>query len=97
MRYRDPRISTEVLQQELAALSKEQAEMDKIRQETHEDYVATKKDLELGLSGVRKALTVLRDYYGGGGSEDMETAMLQQPAPPVKHSKVVCRVCSMCL
>jgi len=76
-----------VLQQELAALSKEQAEMDKIRQETHEDYVATKKDLELGLSGVRKALTVLRDYYGGGGSEDMETAMLQQPAPPVKHSK----------
>jgi len=33
--------------------------------------------LELGLSGVRQALGVLRDYYGNAA------AMLQQPAPPL--------------
>merc|ERR1712190_300193 len=61
------------LQGELAALAKEQAEMDKIRQESHADFVQAKADLELGLSGVRKALGVLRDYYGSAA------AMLQQP------------------
>merc|ERR1719517_151812 len=40
-----------VLQSELAALAKEQAEMDKIRMETHSDYKVAKADLELGLSG----------------------------------------------
>jgi len=70
-----------VLQEELANLSREQAEMDKIRIETHEDYTVAKADLELGLTGVRKALTVLREYYGGAA------ALVQQPAPPVKHGK----------
>merc|ERR1719450_863037 len=59
------------LTSELAALAKEQAEMDKIRQEENSDYVTAKADLELGLSGVRKALTLLRDYYGS------DAAMLQ--------------------
>merc|ERR1719436_1571129 len=77
-----------VLQAELAALSKEQAEMDKIRQETHADYVVAKKDLELGLSGVRKALSVLREYYGSAAAALIQDdSFMQQPAPPVKHSK----------
>merc|ERR1711972_445835 len=60
-----------------------QAEMDKIRQESHADYVQAKADLELGLDGVRKALTVLRDYYGSAA------ALLQnaQLAKPELHSK----------
>jgi len=70
-----------VLEGELAALAKEQAEMDRIRQESHADYSQAKADLELGLSGVRKALGVLRDYYNSGA------AMLQQPAKPELHSK----------
>merc|ERR1719378_1204090 len=65
----------------LAALAKEQAEMDKIRREENADYTKAKADLELGLSGVRKALQVLRDYYGSSA------ALVQQPAMPKKHEK----------
>jgi len=71
------------LEAELGALAKSQAEMDKIRADTHADYEVAKADLELGLSGVRKALTMLRDYYGAAAS------MLQadQPAAPEQFSK----------
>merc|ERR1719506_2046131 len=70
------------LQAELAALAKEQAEMDKIRAEQNAAYKDAKADLELGLSGVGKALDVLREYYGGA-------ALLQGEQPPVpeKHEK----------
>jgi len=71
------------LQAELGALAKQQAEMDKLRFETHDDYKQAKADLELGLTGVRKAVALLRDYYGSGAS------MLQdsQPAAPETHAK----------
>merc|ERR1719375_2222013 len=66
------------LQAELVALAKEQAQMDKLRQEENAAYLKAKADLELGLSGVRKALEVLRAYYEGEG------ALLQQPPLPEK-------------
>jgi len=69
------------LEAELAALMKSQSEMDKIRQEENSDYMTAKADLELGLKGVRKALSVLRDYYAN------EDAFVQQPAMPEKHTK----------
>jgi len=73
------------LQGELAALAKEQAVMDSMRAEEHAAYSKAKADLELGLTGVRKALDLLRKYYQGGA------AMIQdedaQPAKPVFHSK----------
>lgn len=83
------------LQSELSKLAKSQAEMDKIRRQQHTEYVQAKNDLELGLEGVRKALSVLRDYYGGsaGASAAMLqnsgefAAMMQQPAMPEQHSK----------
>jgi len=83
------------LQSELAKLSKSQAEMDRIRSEQHSEYMQAKKDLELGLEGVRKALGVLRDYYGGSAAASAAmlqnngefTAMMQQPAMPEKHEK----------
>merc|ERR1719335_1004073 len=78
-----------VLQGELAALAKLQAEMDKIRAETHADYVKAKSELEEGLAGVRKALDLLRSYYGGAAAAAMlqNGAFMQQPEPPVIHSK----------
>merc|ERR1711957_58632 len=69
-------------QSDLAALSKEQAEMDKIRREENADYSKAKTDLTLGLTGVRKALEVLRNYYGSASA-----AFVQQPAMPKKHEK----------
>jgi hypothetical protein len=67
--------------------------MDKIRQEAHADYETSKADLEQGLSGVRKALEILRDYYSSGAAamiqddSQMSAVMLQQPAAPETHSK----------
>merc|ERR1719270_1318607 len=73
------------LEDELAALARTQAEMDKIRSETHADYTVAKADLELGLTGVRKALSTLRDYYGSAASMMQEE--VSQPATPELHSK----------
>jgi len=78
------------LESELAALTKLQAEMDKIRQETHAEYVTAKDDLELALGGVRKALGVLREYYGGAAllqDGSPMAALMQQPEPPPPHEK----------
>jgi len=88
------------LETDLSALAKEQADMDKIRGKENAAYKASKADLEQGLSGVRKALDVLRDYYSGGSSalvqeddsaddssdEDFKSFM-QQPKAPVKAEK----------
>jgi len=79
------------LEAELAALARDQAEMDRIRQESHADYDQAKADLELGLSGVRKAVGVLRDYYGASASmlqdDSKFGAFMQQPAAPELHGK----------
>merc|ERR1719395_329119 len=71
------------LEAELRALAKTQAEMDKIRSEENADFTVAKEELTQGLTGVRKALSVLRDYYGGAA------AMIQQdqPAVPQQHAK----------
>merc|ERR1719181_177003 len=72
------------LQAELAALAKSQAEMDSLRSEQNANYLVAKADLEQGLGGVRKALTVLRDYYGGSAAMLQQDADLnmRQPAKP---------------
>jgi len=51
------------LQKALAKLASAQAEMDKIREEEHKEYVSNKDDMEKGLNGVKMALKVLREYY----------------------------------
>merc|ERR1711933_633874 len=70
---------------ELAALARTQAQMDQIRSETHADYAVAKADLESGLTGVRRALSILRDYYGSAASMVQEE--VRQPAVPELHSK----------
>merc|ERR1712087_571010 len=69
---------------------KSQAQMDKIRSETHAEFEQAKADLELGLTGVRKALVTLRDYYGSAASmlqsDADSSSFMQQPAKPELHS-----------
>eukprot|EP00927_Polykrikos_kofoidii_P070572 TRINITY_DN669_c0_g1_i3.p1 TRINITY_DN669_c0_g1~~TRINITY_DN669_c0_g1_i3.p1 ORF type:complete len:713 (+),score=162.83 TRINITY_DN669_c0_g1_i3:300-2141(+) len=69
---------------DLATVAKEQAEMDTMRKTASADYVAAKRELEQGLSGVRKALMILRDYYAQKQGGDSFT---QAPALPEKHEK----------
>jgi len=90
------------LQSELAVLTKEQAAMDGIRREQSAAYTKAKTDLDQGLGGVRKALSVLRDFYGSkdeaasllqedvdADRDDMSSLMQEarQPAPPQKAEK----------
>jgi chromosome segregation ATPase len=51
------------LQAELAKLAKSQQEMDTIRAEENSVYKENKAELEKGLTGLKAALKVLRDYY----------------------------------
>merc|ERR1712032_504451 len=79
------------LQAELAALARTQAEMDRVRADEHAAYSEAKSDLEQGLTGVRGALTVLREYYGGAAAMlqsgiNLKDAM-EQPAAPEAHAK----------
>merc|ERR1719497_254954 len=82
------------LEAELAALARDQAEMDRIRTEAHADYETAKADLELGLSGVRKAIGLLSDYYGAASASMLQDesnfgAFMQQPTAPETHSKAL--------
>jgi len=82
------------LQSELASLQKSQAEMDATRESSHANYAKAKSELSAGLAGVRKALGVLREYYGGGEAaasmlqDDAKFGeFMQQPAVPEQHEK----------
>jgi len=83
------------LQANLVALAKSQVEMDAMRTKTHAAYLEAKADLELGLQGVRKAVSMLREYYGSAAAASAlqqnggdVTALMQQPDLPAAHSKV---------
>merc|ERR1719407_15108 len=68
------------LEAELAALAKTQSEMDKIRAEENANFKVAKAELDRGLGGVRKALSVLRDYYGGAAAmiQEDDKSFMQQ-------------------
>merc|ERR1719379_134848 len=73
------------LQAELAELAKTQMEMDTMRHDEHEAYLESKSDLSAGLGGVRKALEVLRDYYGSAAllEDGKFNSLMQQRQPPL--------------
>jgi len=63
------------LQAALAQIAKSQKEMDAMRQQEHQEFVAAEKDFEQGVNGIRSALQILREYYQNEGG-----AFVQQPA-----------------
>jgi len=52
------------LEQDLGALAKAQAEMDKLRQEQKGAYEDSKAEYEKGLTGIKAAIRILKEYYG---------------------------------
>merc|ERR550514_2534554 len=53
--------------------------MDAVREDSNGVYVSEKAALDKGLAGIRKALQILRDYFGASAS------LIQQPAAPAGH------------
>jgi len=58
------------LQEELAKLAKAQADMNKLREEEHDTYTASKAEQEKGLAGIKLALKVLKEYYASDAAHD---------------------------
>jgi len=86
------------LQRQLASLEAEQNELDKIRKDEHESFLKSKKDLDQGISGVRQALGVLRDFYANEETStssetpdaEVTPSLLQtmrQPTPPEMNNQ----------
>lgn len=88
------------LQEDLLRLAESQNGMDEARTQTKETYEAAVADLEKGLTAIRSAIKILRDYFAsdeedssaaaGASLEQTDasfTAFMQQPAPPEKHEK----------
>jgi len=63
------------LQAALASIAKSQKEIDAMRQQEREEFLAAKNDFEQGVTGIRRALQILREYYQNEGG-----AFVQQPA-----------------
>merc|ERR1719146_317542 len=62
--------------------------MDKARADEHAAFLEAKAALEAGITGVTKALEVLRSYYGSALIQnDKFDSLMQQPAMPALHSK----------
>merc|ERR1719174_1028910 len=60
-------LTTEIkaLQKDLAELAASQMKMDEIRTEEHTLYTSQKAEMEEGIQGVKLALKILKEYYGG--------------------------------
>merc|ERR1719456_943052 len=54
------------LQNELASMAKAKAEADQLRAEEKATYEKNSAELEMGIEGVKKALSVLKEYYAKG-------------------------------
>merc|ERR1711920_886509 len=69
MAARSAQLKEEVaaLQAQLAKLAKSQADMDRLRREEKAAFIASKAELEKGLTGIKLALKILNEYYGSEG------------------------------
>lgn len=83
------------LENDLASMAKEQAELDRLRQADHENYVKAKADEQEAMVSIRRALGILRDFYGSGSGagsaaliqDDRFSVFMQQPAKPAAYEK----------
>eukprot|EP00929_Paragymnodinium_shiwhaense_P036467 TRINITY_DN1953_c0_g1_i5.p1 TRINITY_DN1953_c0_g1~~TRINITY_DN1953_c0_g1_i5.p1 ORF type:complete len:295 (+),score=131.77 TRINITY_DN1953_c0_g1_i5:3-887(+) len=59
-------------QKTLSHVAASQAEMNKLRQEENSAFVSNKAEMEQGLTGIKAALKVLRDYYSNSDKAHAE-------------------------
>ena len=62
--------SVATLQKELAELSAMQTEMDTLRKKENALFLAQKKELTDGITGVEAAMKILKEYYGSDAAHD---------------------------
>jgi hypothetical protein len=62
-----------VLQGELASMAKAKVEATEIREKENADYKKNSAEMELGITGIRRALKVLKDYYSGDADHASNT------------------------
>jgi len=70
------------LNKAVADIAASQKKMDGMRESEHAEYLKAKADFEQGVTGIRGALKVLRDFY----ASENEGAFVQEPATST-HSK----------
>jgi chromosome segregation ATPase len=70
------------LNKAVADIAASQKKMDGMRENEHAEYLKAKADFEQGVTGIRGALKVLRDFY----ASENEGAFVQEPATST-HSK----------
>lgn len=58
---------TAELEKELAQIARSQFEMDALRGKEKAAHDKSKPELEAGVEGVKKAIAIIKDYYGGNG------------------------------
>jgi len=82
------------LQAELAEVAKLQAQVDGVRRSENAIFNEEKAELDKALEGVRRALTVLRQYFGKGEADSLLQSsgsslldIMRQPKPPMSFSK----------
>jgi len=68
------------LNKSLAEIAKSQKEMDDMRAKEHEEFKKAAADFQQGLSGVRNALKVLRDYYQKDGASLLQATIKHSPS-----------------
>merc|ERR1719172_404685 len=66
---------TATLQKELGELTRTQAEMDRLRSEEKALFAQHKQEMQDGISGLQRAVSVLRDYYANDDSRRAEAGM----------------------
>jgi len=68
------------LQRQLSCMAKEVVELEKLRKEEHETFLASKKDLQEGLQGVRQSLDLLKEYFASD-DDSADGGALGTPPP----------------
>jgi hypothetical protein len=82
------------LQEELVQLARAQAEMDKMRSDAKALFAKHKQEMQAGITGLQKAVTVLKEYYANDDSNRAEAGAGGHAAGRSGHNEGAGRIIS---